>query len=147
MITILVPALLTGLMLGALRYWIGFFVIGHALFAALAATWIAGCLTRSTTSFRPWHGILAAVVLLAGEAVGFGLAQPWFDPLGWLVRVVSGDTVEYLFGIALVGGTVGRNFQMGVGGGFWLLFTLIDLIFFLLFMMIGLNTFVYREGE
>jgi len=145
MAKILFTSFSVGLLFGAFRYWMGFFVLGHALFAALAATWAASHLYRAEHPFRMRDGLLVMAVLLLGEAVGFGLSQPWFDPHGWLLRVLEGDTVEHLFGIALIGGAVGRDFQMGAEGGFWLLFNGIDLFFLFLFTMFGLNTFVYRE--
>ncbi|WP_300360986.1 hypothetical protein [Hydrogenimonas sp.] len=145
MATIILTTFLTGILFGVFRYWVGFFVLGHAFFAPLAAMWLASRFYTASEPFRMRDGLLVITVLLIGEMLGFGLSQPWFDPHGWFLRVLDGDTAEHIFGIALIGGAVGRDFAMGVEGGWWAFFNLLDLFFLFLFTMFGLNSFVYRE--
>lgn len=145
MVKILSVSFIVGILFGVVRYWLGFFPIGHALFAALAAIWMASLFIQSDKAFRMREGVFVLFVLMIGEMVGFGISQPWFDPFDWLMSVLEGDTAEHMFGIALVGGVVGKEFHIGVNGGFWVLFNLIDLFFLWLFTMFGLNSFIYRK--
>jgi len=84
--------------------------------------------------------LLLFICFLTAQAVGFGLSQPWFDPVGWVARVVSGRTSEPIFGISMLGGVASRNFQMGVKGGFWIFLNLFDLFFMAFFLLVGINT-------
>jgi hypothetical protein len=84
--------------------------------------------------------LLLFIRFLTAQAVGFGLSQPWFDPVGWVARVVSGRTSEPIFGISMLGGVASRNFQMGVKGGFWIFLNLFDLFFMAFFLLVGINT-------
>ncbi|WP_201353151.1 hypothetical protein [Hydrogenimonas urashimensis] len=145
MLKILPFYFMAALLAGLFRYWFGFFPLAHALFLGLGSAWFASLFYRQerTAGKRTVFAILAT--LLVGELAGFGMAQPWFDPLGWLSRVLQSDTTEEIFGLALMGGRIGRNFQLGTGGGFWVLFNLIDALFLLFFVMTGVNTFVYRK--
>jgi hypothetical protein len=140
----LAAALLLGLAVGWLRYWFGFFVLIQGAAAGLLLAWLMGRAGRvqgrgpAHPGFGPALGLacLCFASFAAGELLGTGLAQPWFDPLGWLGRVWEGKTVEPAFGIAATG-PVHRAFAGGAQGGFWLLLNLIDwliMIFFLLAM-------------
>ncbi|WP_139795873.1 hypothetical protein [Desulfocicer vacuolatum] len=77
---------------------------------------------------------------MIAQAIGFGLAQPWFEPLGWLGRVIQNDTKESIWGITLLGGAVAKNFQLGVNGVFWIFLNLFDLFFMVFFLLVGVNS-------
>ena len=77
---------------------------------------------------------------MIAQAIGFGMAQPWFDPLGWLVRVIQHGTRETVWGIGLIGGVAAKNFQLGVNGYFWIFLNLFDLFFMGFFLLVGVNS-------
>lgn len=118
-------SLLLGLVAGYVRYWLGFFVLAQGAGAGLLIAWLIGRMGggRGAKPLHPGVGpaLLTALAclacFLAAEAVGFGLAQPWFDPLGWSARVLEGRSAEYCFGIAATAG-VHRGFVLGAGVAF-----------------------------
>ncbi len=75
---------------------------------------------------------------MISQAVGFGIAQPSFDPLGWPGRVWNGDTMESIFGVFSTGGVAHQAFSEGLSGGFWLFLSFIDIIFMFFFILISL---------
>lgn len=134
-------AVVMGLAVGWLRYWVGFFILVQGAVSGLAIAWVMGLMTRKKEG-HPGFGFsfgtagLVFLTFMAAQAAGFGLAQPWFEPLGWAVRVWDGRSVEFVFGVAATAG-VHRGFAMGLSGGWWILFSLVDwaiMFFFLLAM-------------
>lgn len=137
-------ALVLGLAAGWLRYWVGLFVLAQGAICGLLVAYLAGRAGRVQGQGPAHPGLrpalaAAALWLLAfwlGQGLGYGLAQPWFDVLGWLGRVWQGKSSEFLFGVAAVG-PVHRSFGLGAKGGWWLVFNLIDwlILFFFLWTM------------
>ena len=132
--------------MGWLRYWLGFFVLAQGAAAGLLIAWIIGRFGPVKGGPpHPGFGAAAACAALwfaafqAGLALGIGLAQPWFEPLGWLGRIWDGKSSEFVFGVAASGG-VHRGFAQGARGWFWLVLSLVDwsiMYFFLLAMPWG----------
>ena len=138
-----VAAALLGLAAGWLRYWFGFFVLFQGAACGLLIAWLAGRAGRRDgrgpdhPGFR--NSILVAgvwfIVFIAGLTLGLGLAQPWFDPFGWLSRLWDGRTGELAFGIASRGGVAHGAFAMGAKGGFWLVLNGLDWLIMFFFLM------------
>lgn len=140
----LAMSLALGVVTGWIRWWEGFFVLFQGAGCGLLLAWLIGRIGRQEGK-KPRHpGFRPALVLallwwaafMAGQGVGLGLAQPWFDPLGWLARVWDGKSTEFAFGVAATA-SIHRSFAMGASNGFWLILNLIDwfiMIFFLLAM-------------
>ena len=131
-----------GCLLGYLRYWLGFFVIAQGALLGLGVPWIV---VKVLGGEKPWHpGFKTALLVAAlwfigtnvGLMLGFGLAQPWFEPVGWLSRILHDDTAEFVFGVASTG-SFARGVAMGAQGGFWLLLCIIDwsIMFFFIWIM------------
>lgn len=125
-------AALAGIAAGWCRYWIGVCLVAQAGLAALVLGYGAGRLLRGLglvwpQSFRARLGFAAwlALVFLASQTLGLGLAQPWFDPLGYFGRIASGRAVEAVFGLSGTGRLV-RAFAGSAGGWFWLVLNLVD---------------------
>lgn len=141
-------AIFVGAASGWARYWYGYFVLGQGTVVGLFVPWAAAILCPRTlppqkTIKRP--GSMTQVLIffacfMIAQAVGFGMAQPWFDPVGWLGRVIQGATKESIWGITLLGGAVAKNFQLGVQGGFWIFLNLFDLFFMIFFLLVGINS-------
>ena len=131
-----------GVLIGVFRYWFGFYVLLQGILAAFGISWLmhkfvkTGQEVFAQKTFK--MALLLFIVFMVGKAVGFGLAQPWFDPLGWFVRVVNGDSSEAVFGIYSKSGLVHSFFTDGLSGGFWLFLTLFDLVFLFFFLLISL---------
>jgi hypothetical protein len=135
-------ALALGTLLGCLRYWTGFFVLAQGVCLGLLTPWLA---IKTAGGQSPEHpGVKAALGIAvlwfisanSGLMLGFGLAQPWFEPLGWLGRIMDDDTAEFVFGVASTGG-FSRGVAMGAQGGFWLVLNAIDwaIMFFFMWIM------------
>ena len=134
-----------GLVAGWLRYWLGFFTLAQGAGAGLLLAWLIKRAARAGGGEPAWHpgfrpALLAAgawfAAFMVGQALGFGLAQPWFEPLGWLARIWEGRTVEPSFAVAATG-PVHRAFVGGANQGLWLLLNAVDwliMYFFLLAM-------------
>lgn len=75
---------------------------------------------------------------MIAQAIGFGLAQPMFDPFSWFYRVWDGQTSESVFGIFTTGGGIHETFSGGLSGGFWALLLFIDLFFMFFFILVSL---------
>jgi hypothetical protein len=138
----LLIAMALGALLGCLRYWMGFFILAQGACLGLITPWLA---VKAIGGKSPDHpgvggalGIAALWFITAniGIMLGFGWAQPWFEPLGWLQRVLDGDSAEFVFGVASTGG-FSRGVAMGAQGGFWLLLSVIDwaIMFFFMWIM------------
>jgi hypothetical protein len=140
-----------GVLAGVFRYWFGFFILGQGIFVGWLAPKLVAALASvnasndsGSASLKSFVFIIIILFFLFGQAIGFGLAQPWFEPIAWLDRVLSGRTSEYLFGIRLFGGVVNQPASLVVDGGFWLFFNLFDLIFMAFFLLIGFNA---QQGD
>lgn len=72
---------------------------------------------------------------MCGEIIGIGLSQPWFDPLGWLGKIIQNQSSETIFGIGYTG-NIARNIDGYAQGGFWILLHTLDLILMLFFFWI-----------
>jgi len=132
-------AVLSGLAFGWIRYWIGYYVLIQGVIAGLLITWMvkknAGTQTDALANFRFKMVVFLFFSFMIGQAFGFGLAQPVFDPFKWLARVWNGDTTESVFGIFSTAGVVSQTFSEGLNGGFWLFLSFVDL-FFMFFLML-----------
>ena len=141
-LTGLMISLAMGCLLGYLRYWLGFFVIAQGTLLGLGVPWVAVKLLGGEKPRHPGFKVALLVAVLwfaatnAGLIMGFGLAQPWFDPLDWLSRIMNDDTAEFVFGVASTGGFA-RGVAMGAQGGFWLLLCTVDwaIMFFFIWIM------------
>jgi hypothetical protein len=140
-------ALVLGVLAGWGRYWYGYFVLGQGTLVGLLIPWAATLFCPGTShhgnTMKHPGAFKVALILFMGfmisQAIGFGMAQPWFDPLGWLGRIVRQETRETVWGISLLGGAAARNFHLGVNGGFWIFLNLFDLSFMGFFLLVGIN--------
>ena len=138
----LIAAFTVGIVLGYLRYWLGFFVIAQGAVLGLLVPWLAVMLQGGQKPVHPGVKTALAVAVLwfaaanLGLLTGFGLAQPWFEPLGWLGRLLDNDTAEFVFGVAS-NAAYSRGVAFGAQGGFWLLISCIDwaIMFFFFWIM------------
>jgi hypothetical protein len=128
------------LSVGWVRYWMGFFVLFQGVIASLLIAWLVGkYVKRSGTGANPSNrlalvmALIWLVVFWAGQVLGLGLAQPWFDPLGYFGRILQGDARETAFGLASTAGWA-RSFRGGFGGGFWIFLNVLDGLIMLLFL-------------
>lgn len=131
-----------GFAAGMLRYWFGFFVLIQGAAAGGLGAWGVSLLAGGAGK-GPGHpgpakafrcALLWTAVFIVAELAGLGLAQPWFEPLGWAARVLEGRTVEPAFGISATG-PVHKAFAGGASGPFWLVLNAIDLAIMLVFFM------------
>ena len=128
-----VLALAVGLGLGWLRYWTGFFTLAQGAAGGLLIAWLTARLAGTNRPDAPEPGrsvclklaLLWLVVFQIGLAVGFGLAQPWFEPVDFVSTVLAGRGIEFVFGIASSGGAQ-KSFAMGASGFMWVVFSLVD---------------------
>lgn len=138
----IIIAMLIGIIFGWIRYWIGYYVLIQGIIAGLLITWmvkkIAQTQIESLSKIRFKMSILLFFSFMIAQAIGFGVAQPVFDPLNWMVRVWNRDTTESVFGIFSTAGVVSQTFSEGLSGGFWLLLSLIDLFFMFFFILISM---------
>lgn len=138
----LLISLALGCLLGYLRYWLGFFVIVQGALLGLGVPWLVVTVLGGEKPRHPGFKVALLVAFLwfiganVGLMLGFGLAQPWFEPVGWLSRILRDDTAEFVFGVASTGGFA-RGVAMGAQGGFWLLLCAIDwsIMFFFIWIM------------
>jgi len=141
-------ALAVGAIAGWGRYWYGYFVLGQGVIVGLFIPWAlniscSGALRSRNMTNSPgpmMHVLILFFCFMIAQAIGFGMAQPWFDPLGWLSRVVQDETREAVWGVSLLGGVAARDFQLGVSGGFWIFLNLFDLFFMGFFLLVGINS-------
>jgi len=136
----IVISALVGLATGWIRYWMGFFVLFQGVIASLLIAWLVGkYLKRSASNLNPSNGTALLVALAwllsfwAAQIYGLGLAQPWFDPLGYFGRILQGDARETSFGLAATAGWA-RGFHGGFGGVFWVILNVIDSAIMYLFL-------------
>jgi len=132
-----------GITMGWIRYWIGYYILFYGIISAVLITWTI----HKTSSVRQQlllkHHFKISVLLffsfMLGQAIGFGLAQPWFEPIGWLLRVLDGKTVESIFGIASTAGVSHQFFSDKISSGFWVFLSLFDSVFIFFFILITLT--------
>ena len=135
-------AVLTGIFFGWIRYWIGYYILIQGVTAGLLLPWMvkkaAINQTEALSNIRFKMAILLFLSFMIGQSIGFGMAQPVFDPFNWIVRVWNGDTTESVFGIFSTAGVVSQTFSEGLSGGFWLLLSMIDLFFMFFFILVSM---------
>ena len=138
-------ALLIGLAVGWSRYWIGFFVLIQGGLAGALLSWLIAVIGRSRDGsggpFHPgfprnlWYALAWVAAFVIAEPFGLGLAQPWFDPWGWMGRVMDGQTVEPVFGLSSLGSAVIRAFALGGKGWLWVFLNLVDALLMCVLLM------------
>lgn len=135
-------AVLTGLFFGWIRYWIGYYILIQGVIAGLLIPWMvkntAANQLEALSNIRFKMATLLFFSFLIAQALGFGLAQPVFDPFNWFVRVWNGDTTESVFGIFSTAGVVSQTFSEGLSGGFWLFLSMIDMFFMFFFILVSM---------
>jgi hypothetical protein len=139
LVGILISAVI-GLATGWVRYWMGFFVLFQGVIASLLIAWLVGKFLKRDAP-GPYRSNRVALLLAlawlatfwAAQIYGLGLAQPWFDPLGYFGRILEGDAKETAFGMMSTAGWA-RSFQGGFGGGFWVFLNFIDAAIMYLFL-------------
>lgn len=137
-------SVLVGMAMGWGRYWIGYFVLFQGAIAGVGIALAVSALTRIRHNGAVGPGAagrlgVAAIWFIffqAGQVIGFGLAQPWFDPVAWFFKVLNGRAAELVFGAKSSGGNV-EDFAMGANGFLWIAFTLVDwaVMFFFLYRL------------
>ncbi len=135
-------AVLTGLVFGWIRYWIGYYILIQGVIAGFLIPWMvkktATKQMEVLASIRFKMANLLFFSFILAQALGFGLAQPVFDPFNWFYRVWDGQASETVFGIFSTGGVVHETFSDGLSGGFWVFLWLFDLFFMFFFMLVSL---------
>lgn len=138
----MVIAVFTGLVFGWIRYWIGYYVLIQGIIAGLFIPWMVKKTdtnqSHALSNIRFKMASLLFFSFMIAQSIGFGLAQPLFDPFNWLFRVWEGQTSESVFGIFSTGGVVHETFSGGISGGFWLILSLIDLFFMFFFILVSM---------
>lgn len=135
-------AVLTGLVFGWIRYWIGYYILLQGVIAGLLIPWMikktAVSQMEALSNIRFKMALLLFFAFIIAQALGFGLAQPVFDPFNWFARVWNGETTESVFGIFSTAGVVSQTFSEGLSGGFWLFLSMIDLFFMFFFILVSM---------
>ena len=138
----LTTAIIIGIIVGWLRYWTGYFILIQGLIAGILipkiATWWSQKRSTNLNISSLWLAFILFLVFLIGEVLGFGWAQPHFNPLGWISRVLDETSSETVFGIYSAAGVVHHPFNEGVNGGFWIVLSSIDLFFMLFFILVSI---------
>ena len=138
----LIIAVFLGLIFGWVRYWIGYYILIQGVIAGLLIPWVVVQFIperkNALAQIRFKMALILFFTFMIGQMIGFGWAQPVFDPLNWVGRVWNGDSNESVFGIFSTAGVVSRTFSEGVSGGFWLLLTVIDLFFMFFFILVSM---------
>lgn len=129
-----------GLAVGWVRYWIGFCIMIQGAIASAIIAWLLGkFLKRRTPPANPSGRVALLLpfvwlaVFWAAQVCGLGLAQPWFDPLGYFGRILAGDAREVAFGLTQAGGWT-RGFSGGFGGTFWIILNALDSLIMYVFL-------------
>ena len=138
----IVIAFVLGFLVGWIRYWIGYYVLLQGILAGLLLPWLVNKTAQNQkealANIRFKMAIFLFFSFMIAQAIGFGLAQPVFDPFNWLYRVWDGQTTESVFGIFSTGGVVHQTFSEGLNGGFWVFLFLFDLFFMFFFILTSL---------
>lgn len=138
----IVIAFVLGFLVGWIRYWIGYYILVQGILAGLLLPWLVNKTAQNQkealANIRFKMAILLFFSFMIAQAIGFGLAQPVFDPFNWLYRVWDGQTTESVFGIFSTGGIVHQTFSEGLSGGFWVFLFLFDLFFMFFFILTSL---------
>ncbi len=131
-----------GMAMGWVRYWIGYYILFYGIISAILITWTIHKTSERRQQLLPKAQFTLSMVLffsfMIGQAIGFGLAQAWFDPIGWLMRVLEGQTSEAVFGIFSTAGVSHQFYSGGFSSGFWIFLSLFDLAFMFFFILITL---------
>ena len=131
-----------GMVMGWIRYWIGYYILFYGILSAILVTWAIHKTSEIRQTLLLKAKFKLSIVLffsfMIGQAIGFGLAQPWFDPVGWLIRVLDGQTVESVFGVFSTAGVSHQFYSGGFDSGFWIFLSLFDLVFMFFFILITL---------
>ena len=139
----IIVSFLVGMTAGWIRYWLGYFILVQGGVAGFIIAFTLNTFLWPSLNIRnerPSSGmfkltVIWFIIFMAGQGTGFGFAQPWFDPLGWFLRVFEGKSSEYVFGIGATAG-IHKPFAMGVKGIFWIILTGIDLAILFFFMLV-----------
>lgn len=135
-------ALIVGFVVGWIRYWIGYYILIQGVLAGLLIPWLISKTAQEQKEALANARFKMAIVFffsfMIAQAIGFGLAQPLFDPFNWFYRVWDEQTSESIFGIFSTGGVVHETFSGGLNGGFWALLSFIDLFFMFFFILVSL---------
>ncbi|WP_346859227.1 zinc ribbon domain-containing protein [uncultured Draconibacterium sp.] len=135
-------AVVIGVAFGWVRYWIGYYVLIQGVIAGLLIPFFVKNTAKNQlealSNIRFKTALLLFVFFLLAQALGFGMAQPVFDPFMWFIRVWNGDTSESVFAIFSTAGVVHRTFSEGINGGFWILLSAIDLFFMFFFILVSM---------
>lgn len=135
-------AVIVGLLMGWIRYWIGYYILVQGVIVGLLIPWVVKKVEKEQLQALADVRFKMTIVLffsfMIGQALGFGLAQPVFDPFNWLARVWDGQTSESVFGIFSTGGVVHETFSGGLSGGFWVILSAIDLFFMFFFILVSM---------
>lgn len=131
-----------GFITGWLRYWMGYYILIQGVVLGFLVPWLIHKSDKQPQKILSDHSFKITVLLffslMIGQALGFGFAQPVFDPLCWFGRTWSGATSESVFGIFSTAGVAHKAFSGGMNGGFWLFLWLFDVAFMFFFMLISL---------
>lgn len=138
----LMAALCLGVAAGWLRYWFGVFILLQGAAVGLLVAFMAGRSYRGGGQEPRHPGFSRALgislvwlcAFLVGELIGIGLAQPWFEPVGWLGRLLSGRTAEHAFGVAATG-PIHRGFSLVLSGWSWVVLNAIDVAMMFFFFL------------
>ena len=135
-------AVLVGIVFGWIRYWIGYYILIQGVIAGLLIPWMvkksAANQTEAISHVRFKIAVLLFFSFMVAQAIGFGMAQPVFDPFNWFIRVWNGDSIESVFGIFSTAGVVHHAFSEGLNGGFWIFLWLIDISFMFFFILVSM---------
>ena len=139
----MIIAITVGVGFGIFRYWFGFFVLIQGVLGASIVSWLLSRTSPGRTQLCQHPGsmrslgyaFMLSLTFVIGEILGIGLSQAWFDPLGWMTRILQGDTAESLFGIAYTG-TIAHSIDSHAEKSLWVVLNVIDLTFMLFFFWI-----------
>jgi hypothetical protein len=125
---ILIAAVIIGLGIGWVRYWMGFLVIFQGLIAAGLINFLFGLMRTppphgpALTNEHVWKwSAIGLLFFWSAQIVGVGLAQPWFDPLNFFDTIIKGKGIEAVFGL-----TQTRGIAAGFSGWMWIFCNALD---------------------
>lgn len=140
-LTAAIIALLVGMAAGWLRYWLGFLVILHGAACAGIIGWLfhrarsAPPRNIQESNVRVWRWSLPLLaVFWAGQIVGTGLAQPWFEPLEHFGGIISGTSAETFLAMGSP-----RSYGGGMSGFLWVFTVLLDAVIMWLLLAVALR--------
>ncbi len=138
----LVATVVVGVVIGWLRWDVGFAPVIQGMLAGLMTGTLAGMGVRPTEtvwSFRLRIAVSLAIVSLFvfGEFLGIGLAMPRFAPWDFVSMTLNGSHIDLVIGPSR--GSVRPDQLRPVGAVGWLLFNALDLAFQLFLTLLGLG--------